>query len=564
VLDIGSQFAGYRIDGVLGRGSMGVVYRAWEQNLNRPVALKVIAEHIAADTAFRDRFASEARLAATVDHPGIVAIYAAGEHDGIPFLAMRLVDGLPLSEVLESRGRFAPPDAAQLLQPIAGALDAAGRKGVLHRDVKLANILVPADGTSAVLIDFGIGKAADATRATQTGGWLGTVDYLAPERINGRAADDRSDQYSLACVLFELVTGKPPFLRDEPIKTLFAHANDPIPAAETLSPASDTGINTVFARCLAKDPEERFVDCKSMLEAFLAAARGEQSPARTGTVVGNAGGVAGPSGTVIAGRVPRPHDSPKPDSGRSVTPERPLSRSCSKFLIVSGVVGAVLLLAILVIAATRGGGGEEPANSMLNAAVTVTETSASVAPPPALEEQAIGSVEGVDLTQLAILPGSPYRCVTPTQKDHGNTISFVAHFANGITNEFRSDSGNDRFVLCGGSTSQDRPGYASGTLGFQNPNDMTRVVSVSGLFGRDYDAGVNRGGTVAITVAYDGAPVCNFATNGAGDARRFVCKGFPASSDLSGVTISLEVEYDAQYSEFAGIGNLVAKAEVPY
>lgn len=568
MLEVGTQFAGYRIDGVLGRGSMGVVYRAWESNLNRPVALKVIAEHIAEDPAFRERFISEARLAATVDHPGIVAIYAAGEHEDIPFLAMRLVEGLPLSDVLASRGRLLPRDAATMIDPIAEALDAAGRKGVLHRDVKLSNILVPADGTSAVLIDFGIGRAADSTRATQTGGWLGTVDYLAPERINGNSAADRSDQYSLACVLFELVTGAPPYERDEPIKTLFAHANDPVPIAVTLAPTNDVEINAVFEQCLAKDPAARFTDCKSMLAAFVVAASGEKTSSRGGTVIAGAAitKAVGPSGTVIDGQAPAPNVPSEAVPLESSVRERSGARSGAKPLLIAGGVGALLLLAILIVVVTRGSSTGEAASSNAVGPVTITEISSafSVDPPPLVDPQSVGSITGFNLSQLVILPGSPSRCITPQQKDHNNDISFVAHFSNGVTNEFRSDSGNDRFILCGGSTSQNRPGYASGTLSFQSPNDMTRVISVSGIFGRDFDAGVNRGGTVGLTVSYDGVAVCNFSTNGAGDAKRFVCTGFPDSSDLSGVSVSLDVEYDAEFSEFAGIGNLAAKAELPY
>lgn len=566
-LEIGSVFAGYRIDAVVGRGAMGIVYRAWEEGLGRAVALKVIAEHIAAEPEFRDRFQSESRLAATVEHPGIVAIYAAGEADGVPYLAMRFVDGESLSEVLARRGRLEPREAQDILMPIARALDAAGRKGVLHRDVKLANILIPADDSGAVLIDFGIGRARDSTHATQTGGWLGTVDYLAPERIHGDTVDERSDQYSLACALYELVTGEPPFRRDEPIKTLFAHANDPVPPASTSDSAVDDAVTQVLARGLAKDPAARFASCEELLLAFGSALSGK--PAVTNPVPPPAGtrkrsGVAaaevvtGPTGTVI--------DGGRPPTNHGPTPDAPPSPRVSRPLIAVGAVAVVLLIALIVVA-TRGGNDspsqaeQQPvAAPATTSSMTPTQAESSGESVPEIQASA-SQVVRMNLTDLVELPLPPYRCITPDNKDHGGTISFVAGFANGAQQEFRSDRGTNNFILCGGSTSKQRPGYASGTLAFMDPYAITRVRSVSGVFGRDYDAGVNQGGVVRLVVGYDGTAICEFSTDGAGHARRFVCSDFPDVSSLSGVTLSLDVQYDAQYSEFAGIANATAKVE---
>jgi serine/threonine protein kinase len=288
-LSAGSDFGGFRIDGVLGRGAMGVVYRANDTRLQRPIALKVVASHLAADETFRERFVAEARAAAMVEHPAIVAIYAAGEHDGIPFIAMKLIEGKELSDVLEHAGRLAPQDALRILTPIASALDAAATAGIVHRDVKPSNILVPTDGSGAVLVDFGIGRIAGSSRNTQSGSWLGTPNYVAPEQVQGGEIDGRADQYALTCVLFELLAGEPPFVRDQDMQTLWAHVNEDPPAAP---PGSDA-LDGVIRRGMAKAPADRFDSSSAMIEAATLALGLAPVPApvrssRTGTVIADA------------------------------------------------------------------------------------------------------------------------------------------------------------------------------------------------------------------------------------------------------------------------------------
>jgi hypothetical protein len=258
--DVGTQLAGYRIDGVLGRGGMGVVYRATELALDRPVALKLIAPELAGDRGFRERFLRESRLAASIDHPGILPVYAAGEADGELYLATRFVEGRDLGALLGQEGPLAPERALELVGQVADALDAAHARGLVHRDVKPGNVLVGA-ADHCYLCDFGITKQLGSSTRTETGWLAGSLDYLAPEQIRREEVDGRTDQYALACVLYECLSGAPPFRRFSEAQTLWAHVQeDPPPLAE--QPALDP----VFARALAKTREERYERCSDVVE----------------------------------------------------------------------------------------------------------------------------------------------------------------------------------------------------------------------------------------------------------------------------------------------------------
>src|SRR4051794_275013 len=192
---------------------MGVVYCATQLRLDRPVALKLIAAGHAADGEFRQRFEREARLTASLDHPNVIPVYAAGEEDGRPYLVMRLVRGTDLHALLRREGRLAPGRAAAIVAQVASALDAAHAAGLVHRDVKPANVLLDGDD-HVYLTDFGLTRLTSSdTRITETGRWLGTVEYASPEQLRGERCDARSDVYALACVLFTALCGEPPFQR---------------------------------------------------------------------------------------------------------------------------------------------------------------------------------------------------------------------------------------------------------------------------------------------------------------------------------------------------------------
>ena len=263
-LDSGSSFAGYLIESVVGRGGMGVVYRATDLSLERPVALKLVAPELAEDELFRRRFLKEPRLAASLDHPNVVPIYEAGEHDGQLYLAMRFVDGSDMRTLLRREGGLPAERALDILAQVAGALDAAHRRGLVHRDVKPANVLVDEDG-HAYLTDFGVTKQLGGN-TTETGQIVGTLDYVAPEQIRGEDVDARADGYALACVLYECLAGRPPFHRATEAETLWAHMQEPPPPLP-----GHPALQPVMVKALAKDPADRHATCGELIRDARAA-----------------------------------------------------------------------------------------------------------------------------------------------------------------------------------------------------------------------------------------------------------------------------------------------------
>ncbi|HEU5490820.1 MAG TPA: protein kinase, partial [Gaiellaceae bacterium] len=262
--EVGTQLAGYRIEGVVGRGGMGVVYRATELALDRPVALKLIAPELAGDDSFRERFLRESRIAASIDHAGILPVYAAGESDGELYLATRFVPGTDLRSLIDD-GPLPGARAIGLVGQVADALDAAHERGLVHRDVKPGNVLVD-KADHCYLCDFGLTTQRVDGGTTATGRLAGSLDYLAPEQIRRGDVDGRADQYALACVLYEALTGAPPFRRETEAQTLWAHMQQepaPLLAYDELDP--------VFARALSKEPEERYEDCNAFADDARAA-----------------------------------------------------------------------------------------------------------------------------------------------------------------------------------------------------------------------------------------------------------------------------------------------------
>jgi serine/threonine-protein kinase len=269
----GTEFGGCRIDGVAGRGGMGVVYSATELRLQRKVAVKLIAANHAADMEFRDRFERESRLAASIDHPNIVPIYGAGEQDGRPYLVMRLVRGTDLQEELGAGGRLTTERVAIIISQVAAALDAAHAAGLVHRDVKPANVLIDKD--HVYLTDFGLTRLASSeTQLTEAGRWMGTVDFASPEQLAAKRTDARSDVYALGCVLYAALTGEPPFARATVPAAIMAHLNDPIPRPSERG--APTAFDRIIQRALAKDPADRYPSAGDLGRAVVAAASGER------------------------------------------------------------------------------------------------------------------------------------------------------------------------------------------------------------------------------------------------------------------------------------------------
>jgi Protein kinase domain len=285
---IGTAFAGYRIEGLLGRGGMGVVYRAEHPRLGATIALKVMEPELAMDEAFRERFVREARAAARIKHPNIIPIYDAGEWHGDLYIAMRYIEGDDLRSVLRRDGVLPTEQTYVIALQIASALDAAHRIGLIHRDVKPGNILVepgpdPDSAPIAYLADLGLTKNVDShSGATASGELLGTIDYIAPEQISGSRVDGRADVYSLACVLFECLTGTVPFVRENQAAVLWAHLHDDVPRATTVNTSLGKTVDSALARGMAKSPEDRFSTGRELVAAL-------QMPLEAATATGRNG-----------------------------------------------------------------------------------------------------------------------------------------------------------------------------------------------------------------------------------------------------------------------------------
>ena len=275
------EFGPYRLEHLIGRGGMGEVHRAWDTRRGRTVALKRLPAPLAGDPEFQARFRRESALAAQLSEPHIIPIHDFGEINGTLFIDMRLVDGTDLASVVKSEGPMAPRRAIGILAQVAGALDAAHAAGLVHRDVKPSNVLVRGhdEDEFAYLIDFGIARAAAGQTSgpalTLTGATLGTLDYMAPERFENRPVDGRADVYSLACMLFELLTGAAPFRGRTPVGMIHAHVTLDPPRPSAHRPGLPPGLDDVVVRGMAKRPEHRYPTAGALVAAARAAVRAQ-------------------------------------------------------------------------------------------------------------------------------------------------------------------------------------------------------------------------------------------------------------------------------------------------
>ena len=356
---LGSDLGPYRIERVIGRGGMGVVYLAEQRELGRKVALKLLPDELAHDADFRARFERESRLAAAIDHPNVIPLYEAGAIEGTLFLAMRYVEGIDLATRLRE-GPLPTPVAVEILGQVAGALDVAHTRGLVHRDIKPGNVLLDRTGGEehphAYLTDFGLTKQAGTDSGlTRAGSFMGTPAYMAPEQVDGTEVDARADQYSLGCVSFEALTGQMPFVREKEVAVALAHLKDPVPSAVALRPELPAPVDVVLAKAMAKDREARYPTCAAFVEDLRAALGGEAITARSvrpdarrppllvaavlgiglvavaGLVValgfdGSGSGGASPSGSV--GAVPSPSSVPT----ASPTPQPTFSGSDNRLI----------------------------------------------------------------------------------------------------------------------------------------------------------------------------------------------------------------------------------------
>ena len=286
----GAMLAGYRIEEEIGRGGMAVVYCAYDDHLDRRVALKVLAPDLARDEVFRARFIQESRIAAATEHPNIIPVFNAGEADGVLYIAMRYIPDGDVRSLIDRVGPLPPARACALIAQAASALDAAHARGLVHRDVKPTNMLLEISPRTSrpdhlYLSDFGLAKPSAASGLTATGQFFGTVDYVAPEQIQGEPLDGRTDQYALACTAFEMLSGFPPFQRENGMAVISAQLSEPPPSLSARMPGLPAAVDRVIAKALAKSPADRYERCLDFAEALQAACL----PKATGAEAGVAG-----------------------------------------------------------------------------------------------------------------------------------------------------------------------------------------------------------------------------------------------------------------------------------
>lgn len=328
-----TSFGRYQLQGLLGKGGMGQVYRAYDTQTDRVVAIKLLSEQLAEDKEFEHRFRREARIAASLNDPHVVPIHSFGEIDGRLYVDMRLVEGRDLFRfIAENGGQISPAQTVAIIEQVAAALDSAHRAGLVHRDVKPSNILIADARNFVYLIDFGIARATADTALTATGLTMGTLAYLAPERFRG-TTDSRADVYSLACTLYECLTGKRPYPGESIEEQISGHLHAPPPRPTALAGNVPPAFDAVIARGMAKDPDARYQTVTELAEAARAA-------------LGAAVGMALPP--------PPPaemHTQLRPvDSDGIADPPTPRKSSSSRTILIATVAGSGLAL-ILVAAA---------------------------------------------------------------------------------------------------------------------------------------------------------------------------------------------------------------------
>jgi serine/threonine protein kinase len=428
-LSEGDEFAGYRIERRLGRGGMGILYLGLEPGLERRVALKLIAPEAAADDVFARRFAEESRIAASIEHPNVVPIYAAGEQDGTPFIAMRFVSGSDLGQRISRAGRLDPERAVALIAQIGNGLDAIHAAGLVHRDVKPANVLLSGEegAEHAYITDFGVARnVATQSGLTQTGRFVGTLDYVAPEQISGGHVDARVDVYALGCLLYKLLTGEVPFPREGEAARLYAHLNDPPPAPSLHAPDVPMTLDDVVIRAMSKQPDDRYPSAGDLGRAAVAALSGAEVTIPERTVATGAATVEAPivkpaaeeetvessprdQGTVSetrpSGLQPPTEATRKLEAGGE-GPSDAMRRR--RFLFGGGAAALVAAVVLIVILASGGSGGGDTGTTAANTNTTPTnqETTQKQEPkkeePPRLtQQQFVGKADSICETSKA-------------------------------------------------------------------------------------------------------------------------------------------------------------------
>jgi hypothetical protein len=368
---------------------MGVVYRAQQLRPSRVVALKIIGGELAQDPTFRARFELEANIAASIEHPNVLPIYEFGEQDGLLYLTMRWVEGKDMRDLLLEEGALDPARATRIIEQVADALDAAHASGLVHRDVKPGNILLVERGGQehAFLTDFGLTKQTSGSGKglTETGTWVGTLDYVAPEQIQGQHIDARADVYALGCVLFQALSGQVPFRRDSDVSKIYAHISEPPPDVTEVVPAVPHALAGVVQRAMAKKPEDRYPSAGDFGRAATAAAREHDLPDVQGSV---AVGQAAPNADATSVRT-RPHDaaadatsvrtqgaaSAAPQTAASAAPADTKKRRVALLAGLGALLVAVVVAVVALSSSSSSGGKADPVKEVQAAATNFNAAS---------------------------------------------------------------------------------------------------------------------------------------------------------------------------------------------
>lgn len=362
-LTAGTRVADFVIERVAGRGGMGVVYRAKQLRPTRTVALKVVSPEFADDGEFRSRFEHECEIAASIEHSNVIPVYEVGDESGHLYIAMRYVEGTDLRAVIAAEGQLDAARATGILAQLTAALDAAHAHGLVHRDVKPGNVLLAREGDreQVYLTDFGLAKPTSSAGRTRVGMFVGTLDYAAPEQLQGQRVDARTDVYAAGCVLFEMLTGRVPFEQEHEASILWAHMTSPPPSAQALVPDLPPDIDAVIARAMAKNPDERYPSAGDLGRAALAAIRG--------------GWAAESERSVAIGRAaPADAAAPAETGAAQSAGQIPAARRPGRGRIAAAAGGALVLIAIVAVIVSGAFGGSSSQHRTVTIRTTPTPT----------------------------------------------------------------------------------------------------------------------------------------------------------------------------------------------